>query len=166
MCPASASVRAGCSCSNIIWMSRVLIAVMHGRVTDGEPLAPDLLRRLGGRDSWQPTRSVLENVMTQRIRARSACPTGCCGPEKIKYFVVGTVQFDYDREPVTLTTLDVRCGAIGLDCNGDHLAVTQTDAFGNLLRWPNLFRARNAYPCSGVRQSVTPSLQEKAKIRV
>jgi hypothetical protein len=40
----------------------------------------------------------------------------------------------FNHEPAEITTLDVTYGAIDLDFNVDHLAVTETDPFGNLLR--------------------------------
>jgi hypothetical protein len=39
----------------------------------------------------------------------------------------------FDHKPAPKTTLDLMCGAVGDDFNVDHLAVTETDAFGNLL---------------------------------
>ncbi|CAG9222041.1 hypothetical protein BCAR13_440120 [Paraburkholderia caribensis] len=40
----------------------------------------------------------------------------------------------FDHAPARRVTLDVQHGAVGLDFNVDHLAVTETDPFGNLLR--------------------------------
>ncbi|WP_436197018.1 hypothetical protein [Paraburkholderia hospita] len=39
----------------------------------------------------------------------------------------------FDHKPAPKTTLDLMYGAVGDDFNVDHLAVTETDAFGNLL---------------------------------
>ncbi|CAN7807919.1 hypothetical protein [Paraburkholderia hospita] len=37
----------------------------------------------------------------------------------------------FDHKPAPKTTLDVMYGAVGVDLNIDHLAATETDAFGN-----------------------------------
>ncbi len=40
----------------------------------------------------------------------------------------------FNHQPAELVTLDTEYGAIGVDFNVDHLAVTETDASGNLLQ--------------------------------
>jgi hypothetical protein len=65
-----------------------------------------------------------------------------------------------------LTTLDVKCGAIGLDCNVDHLAVTETDAFGNLLHLPNVFRAKrlSVFRREAIHHAITARESEDARV--
>ncbi|WP_172170987.1 hypothetical protein [Paraburkholderia elongata] len=40
----------------------------------------------------------------------------------------------FDHRPAEVSTPDAKYGVIGVDFNADHRAVTETDAFGNLLR--------------------------------
>ncbi|BCG02527.1 hypothetical protein PPGU19_070950 (plasmid) [Paraburkholderia sp. PGU19] len=53
------------------------------------------------------------------------------------------MSFDY--APARRVTLGVQHGAIGLDFNVDHLAVTETNPFGNLPRTKR-FRLRVKMP--------------------
>ncbi|ASL47827.1 hypothetical protein bAD24_III10550 [Burkholderia sp. AD24] len=61
------------------------------------------------------------------------------------------VSFDHQRAPER--TLDVAYGGVGIDFNVDHLAVTETDAFGNLLRTKR-FRLLREDASSGQRRAV------------
>ncbi|WP_100216069.1 IS200/IS605 family element transposase accessory protein TnpB [Paraburkholderia hospita] len=69
------------------------------------------------------------------------------------------VSFDHRAAPKT--TLDVAYGAIGIDFNVDHLAVTETDAFGNLLRTGRLPLLREEAG-SGQRNGVLSDVLTKA----
>jgi IS605 OrfB family transposase len=58
----------------------------------------------------------------------------------------------FDHAPARRVTLDVQHGAVGLDFNVDHLAVTETDPFGNLLRTKR-FRLLREDATSGQREA-------------
>ncbi|WP_232072279.1 transposase [Paraburkholderia pallida] len=59
----------------------------------------------------------------------------------------------FNHKPAERVTLDTEYGAIGVDFNVDHLAVTETDPFGNLLRTKRLPLLRE-HASSGQRGAV------------
>lgn len=59
----------------------------------------------------------------------------------------------FDHPPAARVTHDTSYGTVGLDFNVDHLAVTETDAFGNLLRTKRLALLREC-ATSGQRNAV------------
>jgi hypothetical protein len=59
----------------------------------------------------------------------------------------------FNHAPVRRVTLDAQHGVVGLDFNVDHLAVTETDPFGNLLRTKRFALLRED-ATSGQRQAV------------
>ena len=59
----------------------------------------------------------------------------------------------FDHAPARRVTLNAQHGAVGLDFNVDHLAVTETDLFGNLLRTKR-FRLLREDATAGQREAV------------
>lgn len=48
--------------------------------------------------------------------------------------MAGVPMCPLNHQPAEKTTLDVVYSAFGIDFNVDHVAVTETEPFGNLLR--------------------------------